>query len=238
MFEKDLPEGHDFNSLLHRFWDGTIRGKVILILRFAYKKSKFIGDSVTYNPSLDYPIAFAKNINEFKTFLNYMKERGLLQVGQRVDSSKDDVMKVTINGLEMLEREETTPTVSKQVFVAMSFDDDKETIFTEGIQPLSKEMEFDFVRVDTKVTNGKICDKIVADIKKSRFVIADVTGQKPGVYFEGGLAMGLGLQVIWTCNKTEKDIIHFDTRQYNHIFWEDLTDLREQLKYRIRATIC
>ena len=60
-----------------------------------------------------------------------------------------------------------------------------------------------------------------ARIKRSRFLVADVTGGRQGVYFEGGFAKGLGLPVIWTCSHgTDAELkkwMHFDTRQYNHI---------------------
>ena len=38
-------------------------------------------------------------------------------------------------------------------------------------------------------------------IRKSKFLIADFTGQRGGVYYEAGFAYGLGLPVIWTCRK-------------------------------------
>ena len=58
-----------------------------------------------------------------------------------------------------------------------------------------------------------------------------------GVYFEAGFAQGLGLKVIWTCHEDHVKDLHFDTRQENHITWENPEDLREKLKNRIRAVI-
>ena len=57
------------------------------------------------------------------------------------------------------------------------------------------------------------------------------------MYFEAGFAMGLGRPVIWTCRKDDIDNAHFDTRQYNHIVWENEKELYEKLKNRIEATI-
>ena len=34
----------------------------------------------------------------------------------------------------------------------------------------------------------------MAEIRRSRFVVADYTGQVNGVYFEAGFALGLGLR--------------------------------------------
>lgn len=79
---------------------------------------------------------------------------------------------------------------------------------------------------------------IVAEIRKSSFLIADFTGDRGGVYFEAGFAKGLGIPVIFSCKKGEwTDKLHFDTRQYNHIIWETPTDLAVKLQNRIAATI-
>lgn len=85
------------------------------------------------------------------------------------------------------------------------------------------------------LTLEKICDKIQVDIKKSRIVIADVTENNSGVYYEAGFAQGLGIPVIWTCRKDKISEVHFDTRQYNHILWESKEELYEKLKVRIKS---
>ena len=91
--------------------------------------------------------------------------------------------------------------------------------------------------MDLKEHNEKICDAIIAEIRKSKFVVTDFTGHRGGVYFEAGYALGLGLPVIWTCSKDDLDGSNFDTRQYNHIVWESDEELFEKLRRRIEATI-
>jgi len=107
----------------------------------------------------------------------------------------------------------------------------------QAIIPLEKETGFKMVRIDKKQFNEKICDKILGEIRNSRFIIADVTGHRQGVYFEAGFAMGLGLPVIWCCRKNQIEQSHFDTRQYNHITWETSQELHGKLRERILATI-
>lgn len=68
-------------------------------------------------------------------------------------------------------------------------------------------------------------------------LIADFTKQRGGVYFEAGFAMGLGIPVIWSCRSDDINNLHFDTRQYNHIVWNDYSDLRTKLVNRIKATV-
>ncbi len=92
-------------------------------------------------------------------------------------------------------------------------------------------------RVDQKQHNNKIDDEIIAGIRGSKFLVADLTGHRGGVYYEAGFAQGLGLEVIWLCRSTDMEKMHFDIRQYNTIFWEQdkLADLTKALKDRIEA---
>ena len=119
----------------------------------------------------------------------------------------------------------------------MSFDPALNSAFSEAIEPAIREAGYEPLRVDRVHHNEKICDRIVAEIRRARFVVADVTMQRQGVYFEAGFAMALGLPVIWSCRKDDLKNVHFDTRQYNHIVWGQPPDLKQQLRDRIRATI-
>jgi len=43
--------------------------------------------------------------------------------------------------------------------------------------------------------------------------------------------------VIWMCRDEDKDKLHFDTRQYNHILYTDPADARKKLRHRIVAML-
>ncbi len=127
----------------------------------------------------------------------------------------------------------------QQAFVAMWFDPSLDQTWRDGFVPgIETGTNIKAVRVDLKEHNEKICDVIVAEIRKSSFLVADFTGDRGGVYFEAGFAKGLGIPVIFSCQKGEwEKKLHFDTRQYNHIIWETPADLAAKLKNRIAATI-
>lgn len=123
-------------------------------------------------------------------------------------------------------------------FIAMWFDKTVES--THSVIEIGiRNSGYDALRIDGKEHNNKIDDEIVAGIRRSKFLVADFTGHRGGVYFEAGLATGLGLPVIWLCRKDELEKTHFDTRQYNFIVWEadKLDELSKALKNRIEATI-
>ena len=126
---------------------------------------------------------------------------------------------------------------SRQAFVAMWFSDVVKDAWTKAIKPALEETGYKPIRIDLVQHNDKIDDRIIAEIRKSGLLVADFTGNRGGVYFEAGLAMGLGIPVIWTCRKDALREVHFDTRQYNHIIWETPESLKKELKNRIEATL-
>ncbi len=128
-----------------------------------------------------------------------------------------------------------------QVFVAMWFNEAMQAAYTNGIEPAITDCGYHAVRIDKKEHNNKIDDEIIAEIRRSKFLVADFTCEKEqvrgGVYFEAGFAMGLQIPVIWTVAQRSVGDLHFDTRQYNHIVWDTPESLRSQLTARIGAVI-
>ena len=70
-------------------------------------------------------------------------------------------------------------------------------------------------------------------------MIADLTNENRGAYWEAGYAEGLGKPVIYTRDKAAKDSSHFDTNHHLHIRWDegDLEQAMDRLKATIRVTI-
>lgn len=124
-------------------------------------------------------------------------------------------------------------------FCAMWFSDQVTAVWTDAISPAIESAGYHSVRIDNIQHNNKIDDEILANIRSARFVVADFTGGRGGVYFEAGFALGLGLPVIWTVREDSLSEIHFDNRQYNFILWkpDDLPDFAKRLQLRIEATI-
>ena len=83
----------------------------------------------------------------------------------------------------------------------MWFDQCIDDAWNFGFKPALETVGYLPHRVDIVPHIDRIDAKIQAEIKESRFLVADVTGQRQGVYFEAGYAMGLGLPVVWTVRK-------------------------------------
>jgi hypothetical protein len=155
--------------------------------------------------------------------------------------TRGNTVRLSAKGHEYVQSLKSNIINSAQAFVAMWFDDSMTEIFENAIVPAVHETGYRAFRVDRKEHVNKIDDEIVAEIRRSRFVIADFTSDpdKPrgGVYFEAGFAHGLNIPVIWTCRKDLIDSVHFDTRQFNHIVWSSPEELCNALKKRIGAVI-
>jgi hypothetical protein len=124
-------------------------------------------------------------------------------------------------------------------FVAMSFHPQFTELYDHGIVPGIIAAGYEPFRIDRTEHSNRIDDEIIASINRSRFLVADFTTQRGGIYFETGYALGLGLRVIWLVRADELENVHFDNRQYNFIRWEpgEWEALQRALKNRIEATI-
>lgn len=201
------------------------------ILLYVARTSIRAGDKVRLESTFDYPIAYARDAEEFEYLVHLAAQVEFLEV------DSDLTVRISPDGwrrLKQLRLQEINP---DSAFVAMSFASDMGGIYEQGFEPALRSTGFKAIRVDLIEHNGKIDDRIVADIRKSALLVADFTGHRQNVYFEAGFAMGLGRHVIWTCRETDISQAHFDTRQYNHIVWRDADDLRQRLQNRIEATI-
>jgi hypothetical protein len=127
--------------------------------------------------------------------------------------------------------------ISDQVFVAMSFAVDLKSAWENAIRPALVKAQFRPYRIDAEPHLDRIDTKIITEIRNSKFLVVDVTQQRPGVYFEAGYAIGLGLPVFWCVRHDDLLNVHFDTRQYNHIVWQNEEHLAEQLFLYVSAII-
>lgn len=169
--------------------------------------------------------------------LAYLESYLVSQAWLRKSKRNSRICRVTVDGYRHLAEIATESVKSRQAFVAMWFDESMEEVYDRAIKPAIEEAGYKPYRVDMEHFSGRIDDKIIAEIRRSRFLVADFShgsdGARGSVYYEAGFAHGLGLEVIFCCREGTQP--HFDTRQYNHIMWKDMEDLRERLVARVLA---
>jgi nucleoside 2-deoxyribosyltransferase len=170
--------------------------------------------------------------NEVGFIAKHLEVRGWAK-----DTSEQFLFTVTGDGFSRAEELQKLLGSSSQGFVAMWFNDALTDAWENGFRQGILKAGYAPQRIDKKEHTNKICDEIIAEIRRSRFVVADFTGHRGGVYFEAGFAQGLGLPVVWTCRKADLGDLHFDIRQYSCIDWDSPEELSSRLSARISATI-
>lgn len=141
---------------------------------------------------------------------------------------------LTPDGYARVDELQKNTSQGRQVLVAMKFGDDTIPL-REAIRKGVADAGYIAIFIDEVQHNDFITPELLKHIKDSKFVVADLTHQNNGAYFEEGYAMGLGKPVIQLCKKDVQ--LHFDIAQKNTIIWKAEDEIPERLTNRIKATI-
>ena len=172
---------------------------------------------------------------QFNESFNILIELKLLK---HVESLGDDqnTYTLTTKGWSKIQELQKEILKSSQAFIAMCFNPD----LNEARQAITRAISdcgYIPIIIDDKEHNNQIVPEIFYEIKQSHFIVADLTKQRNGVYYEAGYAEALNKEVILTCKKEDFETRHFDIAQKNTIEWISPDDLYTRLVKRIRATV-
>ena len=200
------------------------------LLEVMGRMSPALGGYTNFDPERDYPLLIARDPDEVGFLLRELFKRGYVE-------GTSSGLSLTLPGWERLEEIRRAGRLSNRVFVAMWFDKSTDDLYANAIEPAIESAMYDPLRIDRHEHVNRIDDEIIGQIRRSRFMVADFTGQRYGVYFEAGMMMGLGRTVIWLCDKKElgEGKLHFDVRQFNFIAYESVEDAKKRLYNRILA---
>lgn len=192
---------------------------------------KLIGRFSPVDPSLRVA-SLSPDTDDCVAIARYLEDLGAIETPA---NDTTQTMRLLAKGHLLYEEMAEQRALSSQAFVAMWFNDQMKEAYEQGISQGVKGAGYDPLRVDRKEHEGKIDDLIIAEIRRSAFVVADFTDHRGGVYYEAGFAHGLGRRVIFTCRADHMDKLHFDVRQYNTISWNTPSELVGPLQNRILA---
>lgn len=237
LINADINKNKNFitlSELLTEFPKNLIDKLKLSLLNLAKIKPNY-GDLISQFKIYD---LYAKDITEAVFILHILKEKNQIEHDIRVTFGKiSEKYNIIIKEQGWIAIEEFEKAYqSTQAFIAMWFDPSMNEAYL-AVENACRKNGYIPLKIDNKEHNNEISGEILFEIKKSKFLISEVTGQRHGVYFEAGFAMGLGIPVIWCCKESDLQNVHFDTRQYNHIVWKNSEELFDKLEKRIKSTI-
>ena len=130
---------------------------------------------------------------------------------------------LTLEGWRQYESEKRGKFEGNCGFIAMQFGDPGLDDFVQDVvKPAVKNgIGYDLVDMRDVAQAGVIDNIMRVQIRDSAFVIADLTHDNHGAYWEAGYAEGLGRPVVYICEKTkfEREKSHFDTNHCTTVPW-------------------
>jgi len=176
----------------------------------------------------------------FVWLLDHLIKRGVLEGSLNSNGATATLSFEGWAAFEQLQRE--SPRQTRRAFMAMLYGNPLvDDIFLRCFKPAAARTGFELFRLDEQPQAGLIDDRLRLEIRRSRFLVADLTRASNGAYWEAGYAEGLGKPVIYTCERTEfqKHGTHFDTNHLHTVIWEesDLKTAGDRLALTIRTTL-
>jgi hypothetical protein len=140
--------------------------------------------------------------------------------------------------VEELKRSHLT---SRFAFFARKFDNaDLDVVFDRCLRPAVAQTGYE---LRTVTQRAGLIDAIIEDeIRRCRFLIADLSDDNPGAYWEAGFAQGLGKTVIYVCRASKAGrpkTTHFDANHRSTVRWNlsSLDQTATELKAVIRNSL-
>lgn len=158
-------------------------------------------------------------------------DRGLIQKNGSAETNNplggviiNSLYELTFDGWQYYEEEQKGRFSGSYGFLALKFNDEVlSKVCSDYLKPgIKKELGYDLIDL-RDVPQAGIIDNIMREhIRDSAFVLADLTHDNPGAYWEAGYAEGLGKPVVYLCEegKFEKSKTHFDTNHCTTEFWK------------------
>jgi hypothetical protein len=146
-------------------------------------------------------------------------------------------LRLTPSGWLRVEELKRAHIASNYAFFARKFDNPElDRVFDECLRPAVAATGYELRPVTQR---AGLVDAVIEDeIRRCRFLIADLSDDNAGAYWEAGLAEGLGKPVIYVCRAkvgTEDKRTHFDANHRHTVRW-DLSSL-DQTATKLKAVI-
>ena len=214
----------------------SIEEKTKKFLQRLREKTEYFGQEIDLGDiETVVPLAYAKNSNELIALFTLMNEKKLTKIGV---TDKTVKAKVLENGWEITNSLKKENEKSNRGFIAIWFDES----MNESVSAIEEAIQssgFRSICIKNEQFPETIMEKALGEIRKSRFIVVDLTGERVDVAFEAGFAFGLGIEAIYVFNKEKhKDLPKgFYVRHFKCHGYSNCDELKEIIKNSISARI-
>jgi len=174
----------------------------------------------------------------FTYIIERLKSKGLIEQHRYPSDGRKAGFRLTFDGWERFEELHRVSAESRIAFMAMGYENPVvDRTFAEFVRAV-RQTGFQLSRLDQKPKAGLIDLRMRIEIRSAKFLIADLTEENRGAYWEAGFAEGLGKKVYYSCeeSKFEATKSHFDTEHLFTIKWslDRMAHALDELKSAIR----
>ncbi len=171
--------------------------------------------------------------------LDRLKAKNLIEQETPLPASDGSMgYRLTFDGWERFDELRRGKIDSRVAFMAMKFgNEDLDRAFVAFVGAVVQ-TGFELRRLDKKPKAGLIDLHMRVEIRAAKFLVAELTDENRGAYWEAGFAEGLGKKVYYTCEASKFASVksHFDTEHMLTVKWnpKDITPALDELKSAIR----
>ena len=126
----------------------------------------------------------------------------------------------------------------KRAFMVMPFSDDTvRQSYEYCVKPIFKQKEIEIRKADEIFTNNPVYDDIVQEIQNAQVIVVDISGKKPNVFYELGIAHQLKQSQTIILTHDEYKEMPFDIAHFRIIHYDDSIKGNENLKKNLSETL-
>jgi len=220
------------------------REQADFLVRWLAENSPGPGERVWVNYAKHGAIVGAKSKAGFELVIDHLFDSDLVTgfKSETLGGGDEASPALSFAGWDHYEKLLRSGQVYRKAFMAMKFGDTAlDNVLENVLKPGAKRAGFDLFKLNDRPKAGLIDNRMRVEIQASDFIVADLTHDNHGAYWEAGYAEGLGKPVIYLCEKSkfEQAKTHFDTNHHHTILWdaESPAACAEEFTATIRATL-
>ncbi|WP_255151337.1 nucleoside 2-deoxyribosyltransferase [Halorarius halobius] len=122
-------------------------------------------------------------------------------------------------------------TDERNAFVILPFNEQFEELYKDIIEPVLEEEGYEVNKADSMGSQRNIIEDVIKGIVNSDLLIADLTNLNPNVFYELGIAHGIGVPTVLITQDLDElpfDLSAYHTIEYSRVY-NEIDELKEEI---------